>query len=119
MDLTGKVVVVTGGASGIGEACVRTFSELGAKVVVADRDAKRGAAVADNIVANRGEAAFVATDVTDENAIRAMVDFAVERYGGLDGAVNAAGIAETPAPVAEQTVAEGRRAAGSMWYARV
>ena len=60
------------------------------------------------VVVTGGAAAFIATDVTDENAIRAMVDFAVEKFGGLDGAVNAAGIAGTYGPVSEQTAEEWR-----------
>ncbi|HTA93129.1 MAG TPA: SDR family NAD(P)-dependent oxidoreductase [Polyangiaceae bacterium] len=108
MNLSGKVIVVTGAASGIGEACARTFAENGAKLVLADRDAVRGQAVAAEIVGRRGAAVFVATDVTDEEAISAMVDLAVREFGGLDGAVNAAGIAGAPAFVTDLTAARWR-----------
>jgi NAD(P)-dependent dehydrogenase (short-subunit alcohol dehydrogenase family) len=109
MNLNRKVIVVTGAASGIGEACASSFAESGAKVVLADRDAVRGQAVAARIAEKGGTAVFIATDVTREESIRAMVDLAVSEFGGLDGAVNAAGIAGAPAFVADLVAAEWRR----------
>lgn len=91
MSLSGKVVIVTGAASGIGRASARLFATQGAKVVVADRDAAGGEAAAGEIVDAGGEAAFVELDVTDERAVQGSVDFAVRRYGRLDGAFNNAG----------------------------
>jgi NAD(P)-dependent dehydrogenase (short-subunit alcohol dehydrogenase family) len=108
MNLKGKVIVVTGAASGIGEACAHGFGESGAYVVLADRDEARGMAASKAIVAKGGRASFIATDVTDENAIRTMVDHAVAEYGGLDGAVNAAGIAGMPANTTDLTAADWR-----------
>lgn len=81
MNLTGKVVVITGGASGMGEACAFAFTEAGGAVVLADRDESRGKAVEAAIAAKGGKAVFIATDVTSERAIEAMVDLAVD--GGL------------------------------------
>ena len=109
MDLTGKVIVITGGASGMGEACGHLFSEKGAKVVLADRDETRGQSVAAAITAKGGAAAFIATDVTNETSIKAMVDFAVTKFGGLDGAVNGAGFAGDPTPIVDVAAAEWRR----------
>jgi NAD(P)-dependent dehydrogenase (short-subunit alcohol dehydrogenase family) len=109
MNLNDKVIVITGGASGIGEACTRLFAQQGAKVVLADRDETRGKSVTASIEADGGSAEFIATDVTDEKAIEAMVDLAVKKFGGLDGALNAAGIAGNPAPVAELSAAEWTR----------
>ena len=106
MNLTDKVIVITGAASGMGEACAHLFSKQGAKVVLADRDQTRGRNVAAAVNAGGGVAEFIATDVTDERAIEAMVDLAVRKFGGLDGAVNGAGIAGAPAPVASLTAAE-------------
>ena len=109
MNLSDKIIIITGAASGIGEACTRLFAHEGAKVVLADRDETRGRNLAAAIRANDGIAEFIATDVTDEKAIEAMVGLAVEKWGGLDGAVNAAGIAGNPAPVVELSAAEWRR----------
>jgi NAD(P)-dependent dehydrogenase (short-subunit alcohol dehydrogenase family) len=107
-NLSDKVIVITGAASGIGEACSRLFAQEGAKVVLADRDETGGKNVVAAIKAKGGIAEFIATDVTDEKAIEAMVGLAVRKWGGLDGAVNAAGIAGNPAPVVELSAAEWR-----------
>jgi NAD(P)-dependent dehydrogenase (short-subunit alcohol dehydrogenase family) len=82
MDIAGKVVVVTGGASGIGRAVVELLIERGARVAVLDRDVSEGPA---------GALALQA-DVTDGAAVKAAVDAAAERLGGLDVLVNNAGI---------------------------
>ena len=78
MNLRGKVIIVTGAASGIGEACASNFAEGGAKVVLADRDAVRGQALTARIVEKGAAAVFIATDVTQEEAVRAMVALAVD-----------------------------------------
>lgn len=87
--LTGKVAVVTGGASGIGAGCVRKLVSMGASVVIADRQLELAQALADEL----GDAAIAAAvDVTDEASCLAMVTLAVERFGRLDIAVNNAGV---------------------------
>lgn len=91
MLVEGKVAIVTGGASGIGRAAAILFAREGALVTVADRDVEGGAAVVDEIAAAGGRAIFVATDVTDEAAVKAMVAATVAEYGGLDVAFNNAG----------------------------
>ncbi|GAA3238345.1 SDR family NAD(P)-dependent oxidoreductase [Pseudonocardia petroleophila] len=89
LDLTDQVALVTGGASGIGAACVRELAALGARVVVADLCADAARATATEI----GERAYVVTvDVTDAASVAAMVDATVDRYGRLDIAVNNAGV---------------------------
>jgi NAD(P)-dependent dehydrogenase (short-subunit alcohol dehydrogenase family) len=108
MDQTGKVVVITGGASGMGEACAHAFSAAGGAVVVADRDEKLGRAVAEAITSKGGKAAFIKTDVTDERATEAMVKLAVDRFGGLDCAVNSAGVGRTPTKIKDLTAEEWR-----------
>ena len=88
-ELAGKVAIVTGGAGGIGRGIVECFVHEGAQVVIADRDAERGAKVA----AELGDAAaFQPTDVGDPEQVQAAVDFTVERFGALDVMCNNAGI---------------------------
>ncbi len=91
-DFSGKVAIVTGGGSGIGEAVAHTLAARGAQVVVADINLTQAQRVAEAISAAGGVAQAVATDVADPAAVEAMVQFAVETYGGLDVAVNNAGI---------------------------
>lgn len=96
--LDGKVAVVTGGASGIGEGTVRRFVEEGASVVVGDIQDGPGEA----LVAGLGAATrFVHTDVTSEDDIAALVDTAVSEFGRLDVMFNNAGILGVIGPIAE------------------
>lgn len=85
--LEGKVVVVTGGAQGIGEAYARGLAAEGASVVVADLNEDAGQGVADEV-----GGLFVRTDVSDHDSASACVAAAVAAYGGLDGLVNNAAI---------------------------
>jgi len=87
MSFEGKVGIVTGAGSGIGEAIARALAAEGVKVVVGDFNATAGQKVADDI-----GGAFCKVDVTDPAQVKAMVDFAVSKYGRLDYAVNNAGI---------------------------
>jgi NAD(P)-dependent dehydrogenase (short-subunit alcohol dehydrogenase family) len=88
-ELLGKVALVTGASGGIGLALAQRFVMEGARVVLADIDPERGEAAATDL----GEAAaFVRTDVADQSQVRGMVQFAVERFGGLQVLVNNAGI---------------------------
>jgi NAD(P)-dependent dehydrogenase (short-subunit alcohol dehydrogenase family) len=88
-ELSGKVAIVTGGAGGIGRGIVETFIEEGAEVVIADISAERGETVARELGAS---VAFKQTDVADADQVQALVDFAVERFGGLHVMCNNAGI---------------------------
>src|SRR5260370_143346 len=84
--------VATGGASGIGRACVTALAAEGARVVVADRAVAQGEATVAEVRAAGGEALFVPTDVTVDKDAERLADATVERYGGIDVLVNNAGI---------------------------
>lgn len=100
-ELEGRCAIVTGGASGIGAACCELLAERGARVVVADRDAGRAEALAGELRARGDEALAVAVDVTRSAACDALVEAAVAWAGGVEMAVNAAGIAGVDAPIVE------------------
>ena len=86
-----RVVVVTGGAGGIGSATCRAIAAEGGKVVVADLDTNAAKAVADEIVADGGSATSIGVDVTDRAQVRAMVQAAVDAFGALNVIFNNAG----------------------------
>jgi NAD(P)-dependent dehydrogenase (short-subunit alcohol dehydrogenase family) len=100
-DFSGKVAFVTGAASGIGEAVARQLAERGAKVVIADLKLDAAQALADAIKASGGEAAAVAVDVGQSDAVEKAIQFTVDTYGKLDVAVNNAGIGGAPAPLGD------------------
>lgn len=89
---TSKVVLITGGTSGIGRATALAFAREGAKIVIAGRRDEQGAAVVREIQALGAEALFVRTDVTRESELAALVAKTVEHFGRLDVAFNNAGV---------------------------
>jgi NAD(P)-dependent dehydrogenase (short-subunit alcohol dehydrogenase family) len=102
--LGGKVVLVTGAASGIGRATAELVAGMGARVVASDVDADRGAEVASALGAR-----FVAADVADEGAVRAVVQDAVREWGRLDCAANCAGVGGGHASTHEYPIEEWDR----------
>jgi NAD(P)-dependent dehydrogenase (short-subunit alcohol dehydrogenase family) len=107
--LKGKVALVTGASSGLGRASALTFAREGAKIVVADIDAKGGKETVQMIEKAGGEALFVKTDVTKEDEVEAMVNKAVQTYGRLDCVHNDVGIEELPTPFTERTEEQWNR----------
>jgi NAD(P)-dependent dehydrogenase (short-subunit alcohol dehydrogenase family) len=91
-EFDGKVAIVTGAASGMGRATAYAFAKRGAKVVVADVDAKGGEATVSRIRESGGEAIFTRTDVSKSDEVRALVNKTVETYGRLDFGFNNAGV---------------------------
>lgn len=105
----GKVVIVTGGASGIGTAIARRLAAEGAAVAVCDVNADAAETVAEELRRTAHRAIAVATDVGDEEAVRALVDRTVGELGGLDVMVNNAGIREQPTPIDQRSAEEWHR----------
>jgi 3-hydroxybutyrate dehydrogenase len=91
-NLSGKVAVVTGAASGIGKAIALTFAANGAAVCIADLNIAGAQAVADEIEKAGGKALALAMDVTDEAAVTNGIDAVAERFGSVDILVSNAGI---------------------------
>jgi NAD(P)-dependent dehydrogenase (short-subunit alcohol dehydrogenase family) len=97
--LASKVIVVTGGSSGIGRAVAERVASEGAAVVIGARRTDAGEQVAAGIRAAGGRARFVATDATVEAEVAGLVGVAVEEFGRLDGAFNNAGGVNASGPV--------------------
>src|SRR5438046_4057329 len=104
----GKVVLITGGTSGIGKSTAIAFARAGAKVVLTGRREKEGAQVVAEIKKLGGDAAFVGADVSKDADVKKMVDFTVDKFGRLDVAFNNAGV-EWKGPLNHATEAEYRR----------
>ncbi len=101
VSFVGEVALVTGGSGGMGRAISSAFAASGAQVVVADVDDAGGAETIRSIEAAGGEAVYVHCDVSSATAVEAAVAVAVERFGGLHCAVNAAAIENETRPLAE------------------
>ena len=94
-SLRGKSAIVTGAAQGIGRACAERLASDGVRVLLSDLDAAKVAATAKAISATGGSAESIACDVSKPEAVAAMLKVAVDRLGGIDIAVNNAGIIDT------------------------
>ena len=103
-DMQGKVALVTGAASGIGEACARQFADQGCRLVLFDQNSDGVTALAQELGAQA-----ISGDVTDERAVADAVAACTNGFGSMDFAVNSAGVAGTPAPLDETTLDEWLR----------
>ncbi|MDM0116113.1 SDR family NAD(P)-dependent oxidoreductase [Variovorax sp. J22R133] len=108
-EFQGRVVIVTGAASGIGAATSTRLAELGACVVVCDFDKAAVLAFSSRLNANGGNTVGIAADVRDAAALQLAVDLAVSEFGGLHLAVNNAGVATPFAPVGSVAIEEWDR----------
>ena len=91
-NIEGKIIVVTGASSGLGEATARYLSELGAVLVLGARRVDRIDALAAELIAKGGQALSVQTDVTDCAQVQRLVDAAVDTFGQIDVIINNAGL---------------------------
>jgi hypothetical protein len=113
MSLTGKVAVVTGGGSGIGEHVSRRLVDDGATVIVLDRNRDEGNRVVESIRMRGGSAAFFELNVNDSEMCSAVIGRVASTYGSLDIAVNNAGIVGLRRPVYQCTDDEWRSVLGT------
>ena len=106
MELEGKVALITGAGSGIGESTALLFAKEGAKVVLSDINEEEGNRVLEEIKKNNGKGVFIKADTSKPADSQKSVEMAVGKFGRLDIAVNNAGIGGAMAPVGEYEIEE-------------
>src|SRR4030095_14774739 len=101
MRYQNKVVIFTGGSKGIGEGCVRSFAEAGAKIVFCARGVEDGQALRRELAKRPGEVTFISCDVTNLTALKGVIDSTVEMHGRLGCLINNAGWHPPHQPIAD------------------
>lgn len=91
-QLDGKIAVITGATSGIGEACARVFGQHGATVVLVGRNRQKGASIESEMSAQGYQARYISCDVTDEARVAEMIDSVMREFGRIDILFNNAGV---------------------------
>ncbi len=109
IDLTERVILITGGSEGIGKGIAQGAAKCGAKIMIVSRDEDEMQSVVDSIKVDGGEASWANADVTHSDQVAAAVKKTIEQYGRLDGLVANAGINGTWAPVDELTPDQWRK----------
>ena len=102
MSFENKVVIVTGGGTGIGKETSIELAKVGLKVVIGNRNEEKGNEVVETIKKNGGEARFVKTDVSKVEDVKNLIDFTLKEYGEFNFAFNNSGLLGDVQPLAEQ-----------------
>src|ERR1700747_589563 len=102
IQVTGPQVLIAGARTGIGRATALAFAREGARIVVSGRHDDKGKALVSELQELVAEAAFIKSDVRQEDQVRILVDETVKRFGRLDVAVNNAGTEGKPGPLTDQ-----------------
>jgi NAD(P)-dependent dehydrogenase (short-subunit alcohol dehydrogenase family) len=105
-DASGNTVVITGAASGIGEACLRAFADAGAHVIAGDLDAPRGRAIVDELLRKRARCEFHEIDVASEASLAAFAKAVFARHPTVDTLVNSAGVLQNAVRATEMPISE-------------
>ncbi|WP_395343618.1 SDR family NAD(P)-dependent oxidoreductase [Ningiella sp. W23] len=100
-NVSGKRILITGGASGIGAASAKVLANRGARVIIADLASEAGQAIAKEASEHQKDMVFHKVDVADKDSVNALFAFAMQQFGGLDVVINNAGIDHKPKPMHE------------------
>jgi len=121
-SIEGKVIIVTGATSGIGEGCSQHFAEVGARVVMASNQPDKGQAMEQELQAKGLQAHFVEVDVADECSVKALMDRTVELFGRIDAVDSNAGVWRqgkvTDFTVEDWDAVMGVNVMGNLWLAK-
>ncbi|MEM7184597.1 MAG: SDR family NAD(P)-dependent oxidoreductase [Spirochaetota bacterium] len=101
--LSEKVTIITGGTSGLGAEMAKEFTKAGSSVVICGRNEEKGKAVVQEVEENGGNISFIKCDITNEGAVKKLINSTIKLFGKLDIAVNNAGVTGEMIPLVEHT----------------